>query len=275
MSNLNHRDGLWQLPSEGTGYDPQLVPLIEKDHIKARPLTAGHHRYLAPSFGQTYKFLLAVLDKFIVEPRIQISELYFGDVMALMCAFRICTYKDGYKLPHVCEACNLVQEGRFNLGELPCEYASEKKQDNPEWDPENVPVKLTDHDGKVREVVMRLWRLRDEKLLVDTYEQVRKSVEFRDTDPDFDKEFLRHALLIKSIDGKDLRSPSDVMEKFHFLEKMPPDVMVRLDRALAKASFGVNTKVEFVCTNCKHKNVEILNLTPEFFRPMAEDESGD
>lgn len=241
------------LPSEGYFYS-EMSPL-SSGKLSLRYPTAKHEDIL------TSKNLInkgIVIDEFlksIVVDKIDYDELLLGDKNGLLIASRILLYGDEYEVQVKCPNCNASNDCKYNLSDL----------ESKEIDLEQFAKGETEFSYTLPKagivVKFRFLTVKDENDINTHIKRLKKGFK-----SDIDQEITtRLSYVITSYDGE--ASQQKIFRKVS--DEMPSVDSKAFREHLAKITPGIDTSVNFLCSECGHEQLITLPMDINFFWPTS------
>jgi hypothetical protein len=236
------------LPSKGMFY-PENSPL-RSGQIELKYMTAKEEDILtSTNLIQKGIVLDKLMDSLIVTKGVKSSDLFIGDLNAVMIASRILGYGKDYTVAVACPKCNEQLEEEVDLSSL------ETVNEPTETSASEIKVMLP---ASKAEVTLRLLTRGDE-LSVDKENKALKKASDRDNETT-----SRLRAIITSVNGDATKSTI-----WTFVENM----LVKDSRYLREQYKNLIPDVSFDipinCTSCGHTGTVRLPIGPDFFWPDA------
>ena len=236
------------LPSKGLLYKEDGIPA----DISLRGMTTKEEKILyASQGGSVFK---KILRNCVVSPKkLDVNKLVLADEMFLILQLRMVTYGDSYKVSATCPNCGSKNSFTIKLSDFETEYL-----DDDFTEPVEVELPRSGDTVTVKQ-------LRNEDLeQVHKYSK-RNAKQFNQNIREVEY-ICRLAKYITSINGK----PVDFIDAKAYVENMQSMDSRKLQTAISKIQFGVDTLVTVTCPDCGEDFDFIMPLTSEFFRPDIE-----
>ena len=242
------------LPSKGRFY-PEGHPLHAQDSIEIKQMTAKEEDILTSrSLLKKGVALDRVIESVIMDKGVNPNELLIGDRNAIIVATRVSGYGSEYLTSVACPNCAHSQKYEFDLNASSI-YRGEDIHE----------LQLADHgDGTFSttlprsgfEVRFRLLTGRDEKMLIQSAENSRKS---RGVEKNITTQLKN---MVVSINGE--TNPALISQGMEVLPSMDAR---HLRQAYKLAAPNVDLSQYFECEECGHEETMEVPLTADFFWP--------
>jgi hypothetical protein len=214
------------LPSNGKFYK-------NSTGIKIRPMNLEDEKAIALAKGKVTDPINIVLSRCV--EGVDIDDLLLLDKLSLIFNLRAISYGDIYKAITICSECNAENGMDIPLMSLPVEYIPDDV-----LDPREITLPVL--QKKVKVIFPRV-----------IHEQY-----FLDKTKVFDNLWR----FVTSVDGN---TDKTLISKFLSDPRLPLKDIHTIINAISGASYGVQTKVKFECTECKAHNVVDLPIGADFF----------
>jgi hypothetical protein len=230
------------------------MQLINGDSVKIRPIVTGDTRYLSGKGGDNYQTYYNMIERLVVEPKVEVDDLLLDDVNAILFIIRIMSFGEDYEIEFDCISCQQETKKTLKLSDLSIINAHEKK----DYNPSSLEIKLSKNVVKVHAI-----RLKDEKAITRKMEDLSKLGMIHN---EFvDRLYVRYAQLIDEIDGE---PQAFFKKKMEFIDNLSPMDMDELSYQIDQQSIGVVQAVSVDCdhANCGKANNVRIGVNANFFR---------
>lgn len=258
MSTLRLKESLFELPSQGQ--HDLGVPLIGDSQVRIRPLLKGDQKAISAPGASNYQVLYSLLDRVIVEPRLDLDRMLLADCVAVLFAVRLMSFGAHYPIRYQCDNCEEFVEISVNLLESEVRYA----EDRDTFEVRDLEVTLS--TGAV--VTYHLPTLGDEKAIAAQVKNLAKRGD--KSNPKYNEQLARITQLcnhVSSLSGDD--QPFVQRMKF-FDEELTMADERKIWKAVYDSDLGLVPESEHTCPHCSYDNTVLLNIDQSFFRPSDE-----
>jgi len=239
------------LPSQGYFYS-ELSPL-SSGKLSLRYPTAKHEDIL------TSKNLInkgIVIDEFlkaIIVDKINYDDLLLGDKNGLLIASRILLYGDEYEVQVKCPNCGASNDCKYNLSDL-----ESKEVDFEQFAKSETEFSYTLPKAKI-DIKFKFLTIKDENDINTHIKRIKKGFK-----SDVDQEITtRLSYVITNYGGE-----TSQQKIFRLISDEMPSVDSKSFREyLAQITPGVDTNVNFLCSECGHEQQITLPMDVNFFWP--------
>jgi len=251
--------------SQQEKYPTEIITLPSEGYFYAddSPLSTGKLTLRYPT-GKSEDILTSknlinkgiVVDEFlksIIVEKINYDDLFLGDKNGLMIASRILLYGSEYKTHISCPNCNESNETVYDISEL----------ESKEIDFEQYPKNINEFDFELphskTKIKFKLLTHKDEADINNYLKKLKKGIK-----GDVDQEITtRLSYVITEINGERAHNK---ISRFVSDEMLSKDSLAFREH-LAKITPGVDTAVQFSCSNCGHEQQITLPMDINFFWP--------
>ena len=242
----------YTLPSKGLVYSENVNP-----NVKIRSMTTEEEmKRLAPS-ERAYKNLCEIIDDCLIEdPGISSYDMCLADYQYLLHKLRIVTYGSSYPTVTRCPYCRTENENNIDMSSL----------EVVEYNPDEF-AKYTEFVLPQTKKSIKI-KLQTPRMIDDVNERNRE-LRKKSRNSSVDSAFLfTLQILIDTVDGEYL----DPIKKEDFVRSLPmmdTNYIMKHAEKLVE-SFGIDTKLTFVCSACGLDYTSSFRVTSEFFGPSID-----
>jgi len=239
-----------ELPTKGKFY-PENHPLHNVEALEIRHMTAKETDILSsPSLLKKGLAIDRMIENIIIDPNIQVKDLFIGDKNAIIVACRINGFGPDYETTITCGSCKTTNNKIFNLNDVEVKMADDE-------------ITISDQGTFVillpkSEIVVecRVINGRDEQRLLKLSEKKKKlnlpATGLTD----------QLKILIVSLNGETDRG---LVERF--VDVMPAMDATYLRKQYEKVVPNVDMQQNFVCPSCDTDTVIDIPFSTNFFWP--------
>lgn len=241
-----------ELPSKGLFYD-EGHPLHNRTTVEIKHMTTKEEDILTnQAYIKNGTAINRLLQSILVEPKVNVKDIFIGDKNALTVACRVHGYGADYETKFTCPSCGTVQQYVFDLSEIEdIDFAANLEDFNAEVDYSRKTVTLPIPRTNVK---LELKLLKDE--VQNDSRKGKKKNSFSIT-----KQYLT---MIQSVNGN-----SDRTYVKSYIDSMSALDSRYLRAAYSKIVPGVDFTCHFECNSCDHEDQVEVPLQAEFFWPRS------
>ena len=240
------------LPSKGLVYTQKVNPIV-----KLKSMTTQHEMQRLSRSERPYKPMCEIIDDCFVEnPGISAYDMCLADYQYLLLQLRVVTYGSKYEIQTTCPYCATLMEDSVDIDSMEVTYCN--LQDISSLLEFELP--LTKKNIKIRMQTPRM---------IDDVTIQNKELQRKSKGKALDSIFLYNIMsLIETVDGKEFNP----IEKEDFVRNLPmmdTNYIIKKSDKLVE-SFGVDTKLNRVCSGCGLDYTSSFRVSSEFFGPSID-----
>lgn len=262
MSALHLKDTLFELPSQGRVSLGQ--PLISDTMVRIRPLLKGDQKVIAAPGASSYQVMHSLLDRVIVEPRLELDNMLLSDSIATLFAVRLMSFGSKYNVKYQCDNCSTHNTVALDLNQLEVRYASERESDFAA-----TGLEITLSDGTV--IKYHLPTLRDEKMISAQVKNLAKR-DPTNANSRYMSQLVRLTQLCDHVSAVSEDAEQPFIQRMKYFDEQLTMVDERkIWNAIYHNDVGLVTEVQHACQSCAYENDLMLSIDDQFFRSTDED----
>lgn len=241
------------LPSKGSVY-PKGHPLHLSPAVEYRSMTARDEDILmSQAFIKKGTVVTELIKSCLMDKAIDVNSLLVGDRNALMIAIRSSGYGSDYNPSYSCPKCEFKNDLHIDLNQLeikPLEL-------EPVTPGENL-FKFTLPVSKKTVAFRFLTGKEEEEIVAQAESRRKKGITVSNV--------ITTKLLLSIVQIEGVSDRSMIAK---FVQNMPARDSLELRKFMDENEPGVNTTVDFRCTNCDHEDEVAMPMSATFLWPNA------